>query len=264
LFGVKFSYFRVIEQEFEEFAAQLVRPLLQRPHVPQRPAEALGGIKDSDSYGNFNLVDKTGSVYVYGVLPGWGSPKGKFQEIGVAEGDTLTIVGYRTSYNGTDEGGGGFFISKKSPTSTTPDTPETPDASEYSIDLAYTLGSSAYDDGAATINEVSVEKTLKIGTSKKAGDFTLTVPAGTKSLTFYAVAWKEKATTLEFYSGDTLLGEQAIADNDGATGNAPYTITVADTDKYTFTYDFAAETQLKVTTKSGENTRAIFFGIKAN
>ena len=61
------------------------------------------------------------------------------------------------------------------------------DVTEYSIDLQYTLGTNSYDNGVATINGVENCQVLKIGTSKNAGEFTLTVPAGKHS--FYAVAW---------------------------------------------------------------------------
>lgn len=145
----------------------------------------------------------------------------------------------------------------------TPPTPPTPATSEYSIDLNYTLGNKAYDNGGATVNGVEVNKVLKIGTGSVVGDFTLTVPAGTKKITYYAVAWKGNATTVEFYEGDTLVKSQDVAANDGATGNAPYTITVTDTDKYVIEKTFASETQLKVTIASGAKPRAIFFGIKA-
>lgn len=141
--------------------------------------------------------------------------------------------------------------------------PPQPATSEYDIKLAYTLGASAYDDGGATVNGEDVEKVLKIGTSKKAGSFTLTVPAGTKKLTYYAVAWKGTPTTVEFYEGDTLVKSQAVAANDGATNTAPYSISVTEADRYVIDKTFAAETQLTVTTAADAGFRAIFFGIKA-
>lgn len=61
-------------------------------------------LKDSDQYGNFDLEDATGSVYVYGLLSGWGGPKKEFQNLGVKNGDKVTLVGVRTSYNGKKTG----------------------------------------------------------------------------------------------------------------------------------------------------------------
>lgn len=134
----------------------------------------------------------------------------------------------------------------------------------YSLDLKYTLGKNGYDDGVATINGKEDCKVLKIGKSSEAGEITLTVPAGTKSLTFYAVAWKGKPATLALSGAVT--AEIALKANDGATGNTPYaSIIVTDEDKYEvkMASALAADTELKVTT-TGSNTRAIFFGVKAH
>ena len=44
------------------------------------------------TYGNFDLVDETGSIYIYGVLDPDGNPK-NFATLDVEEGDQLTIQG---------------------------------------------------------------------------------------------------------------------------------------------------------------------------
>ena len=71
-------------------------------------------LKDSDLYGNFDLEDSTGSVYVYGVLSEKGGEKKKFQDLvtahGIKEGSTITIVGNRGSYNGKIEVLNAYFI----------------------------------------------------------------------------------------------------------------------------------------------------------
>lgn len=65
---------------------------------------------DLDTYGNFALTDETGSVYVYGVSTGVGGASGQFGTLGVAEGDELTIICYKTSYNGLIEAGGSMYV----------------------------------------------------------------------------------------------------------------------------------------------------------
>jgi hypothetical protein len=54
-------------------------------------------------YGNFDLEDATGSVYVYGVLSEKGGAKKKFQELvtkyGLQNGSTITIIGNRSMHN---------------------------------------------------------------------------------------------------------------------------------------------------------------------
>jgi RPA family protein len=53
---------------------------------------------DIETYGNLNLTDATGSIYVYGVSTGVNGKTKQFGTLNVKEGDLLTIIGYRTSY----------------------------------------------------------------------------------------------------------------------------------------------------------------------
>ena len=77
----------------------------------------ISGLKDGDQYGNFDLTDDSGSVYVYGVLSTKGGEKKKFQELvekyGIANGGTITIKANRGSYNDKDEAVNAYFVSYK-------------------------------------------------------------------------------------------------------------------------------------------------------
>lgn len=53
---------------------------------------------DLETYGNFDLVDDSGRIYVYGVSTGWNGETKKFASLGVKENDIITIVAYKTSY----------------------------------------------------------------------------------------------------------------------------------------------------------------------
>ena len=68
---------------------------------------------DVTEYGNFNLTDDSGSVYVYGVLKGWGGAKGQFGELNLTWGDKLTIIAYKTTYKGLVEACGVYLSSEK-------------------------------------------------------------------------------------------------------------------------------------------------------
>ena len=72
-----------------------------------------GTKNDVEKYGNFNLTDETGSVYVYGVLKGWGGAKGEFGSLGLTWGDKLTIIAYKTTYKGLIEAVGVYVSSEK-------------------------------------------------------------------------------------------------------------------------------------------------------
>ena len=76
--------------------------------------ELTGIVKNlaNTTYGNFDLVDATGSVYVYGLTNNGaiGSNDKKFAEIGINEGDVITIIGTRTSYKETPQVGGTAYL----------------------------------------------------------------------------------------------------------------------------------------------------------
>ena len=72
-----------------------------------------GTKNDVAKYGNFNLTDETGSIYIYGVTNGWNGPKGEFGALGLDFGDKLTIIAYKTTYKGLVQGVGTYFSSEK-------------------------------------------------------------------------------------------------------------------------------------------------------
>ena len=73
--------------------------------------ELTGEIKNvaNTNYGNFDLKDATGTVYVYGINDKDGNKV--FTSLGLKEGDTLTIRGKRTSYNDAPQMGSGVYVS---------------------------------------------------------------------------------------------------------------------------------------------------------
>ena len=67
----------------------------------------------STTYGNFDLVDESGSVYVYGLTKTQVSSNDKsFASIGLKEGDIVTLIGTRAEYNGSAQvGGPAYYVS---------------------------------------------------------------------------------------------------------------------------------------------------------
>ncbi len=215
---------------------------------------------DLETYGNLALTDGTNEVYVYGVVPGWGGASKLFGTLGVKLGDKLTIVCHKASFTKDEytlhQASKAFYVSHE-----TPADPEAP-LGTYESNVKYTLGANAYDDGVATVNGTENVATIKLGSSKNIGTATVTLPKGTTSVSFYAVAWNGKTATLQFSIGGTVIGTQAVVGNAGATGSAPYTLTVADTDKYSLTMA-ALEADTEVTVTTVEAVRVILFGIQA-
>lgn len=133
---------------------------------------------------------------------------------------------------------------------------------DFSSSVEWTLGTNAFSENA-TINDVEDVPVLKIGSSKKAGSATLKIPAGTTKVSFYGVTWKGKTATIKASVGETQVATQDLAANEGATGNAPYKLTVEDTDKYTITLPAKLEADTDVTVTTTTKARAILFAIRA-
>ncbi len=72
-----------------------------------------GAKDDIETYGNFNLTDESGSVYVYGVTTGWNGERKKFGTLGVGYGDEITILAYKDTYKGLVEAVGIYVSHKK-------------------------------------------------------------------------------------------------------------------------------------------------------
>ena len=70
-------------------------------------------VRENDSRGVLYLRDETGQAYIYGLLDGRPGSKQSYPQMGIAPGDTLTIAGRRTVYNGTTiEMTGGHLLRK--------------------------------------------------------------------------------------------------------------------------------------------------------
>ena len=226
-----------------------------------------------EQYGNFYLQDESGRVYVYGLTK---APVAKndqsFASLGLKAGDTVTLVGTRAQYASSSVedqreqvGGPAYYVSHvAASTGGEGEGGDTPAADPYATNVTCTTVSSAYTDGVATVNGTANVFTLKLGTSKLNGTAKVTLPAGSKKVSFYAVGWKGTSATLKFSVAGTQVGTQAIKANAGATGNAPYTMTVTDSDRYSISFDaaLAADTEVTVET-TGSAYRAILFGIQA-
>lgn len=73
-----------------------------------------GTYNNSTKYGNFDLVDETGRVYVYGVLSEKGGSKGQFEALmaakNIKDGCKITIIGNRSSFKGDAQVGNAYFV----------------------------------------------------------------------------------------------------------------------------------------------------------
>ncbi len=128
-----------------EAKAVTVKEFLEAAESDSQKYQLTGTISNlaSATYGNFDLVDDSGSVYVYGLTAtelGYGAKNDKsFESLGLAEGDNITLIGYRGSYNGKDEVMYAYFVKKNAGGDTPDNPPVDPDQPDYNNAPAKTV-----------------------------------------------------------------------------------------------------------------------------
>lgn len=65
----------------------------------------------SSSRGSFHIKDRSGSLYIYGILDPV-NPKRPFRQMDIVQGDTVTVLGRFDVYNGTKEMKDGRLLAK--------------------------------------------------------------------------------------------------------------------------------------------------------
>ena len=188
---------------------------------------------------------------------------GTYAIVNTVSGKTVQFSSYGNYAPYTDVTGALPYLVKADKIAEKPEVPDT-EAAKYATTVTCKTVSSAYTDGVANVNGVPDVYTLKLGTSKLNGKATITLPAGTTEVTYYAVGWKGTSAQLQFSVAGSVVGTQSLAANTGATGSSPYTMTVSDSDHYTFSLGSVLEADTEVTVETtGSAYRAIIFGIQA-
>lgn len=153
---------------------------------------------ENTTYGNFTLVDETGSVYVYGLTKTKVTSNDKsFAEIGVVEGDIVTLEGKRAVHNDTPQvGGPAYYISHVKAPSLSVDPEELVFAAEggsktvsvTANNFGENLTISAVSNNSqfsATVsgNTITVVAAENTGNEVKTGEITVTATDGTNTKT---------------------------------------------------------------------------------
>lgn len=163
-----------------------------------------GTYKNSTQYGNFDLVDETGSVYVYGVVAEKGGSKGQFAalmaEKGIKDGCKITIIGNRGAYNGNAQVTNAYFVSVESGSGTDVQTVGSKDAPK-SISEALAAINTMEDNAVSQEFWFVKGKVVKVTTNQtnfeKYGNLNYLISEdGTEN------------NTITVYSGDGLNGDK--------------------------------------------------------
>lgn len=130
------------------------------------------------TYGNFDLTDSTGSVYVYGLLTPEGASQKQWAAAGLKLGDIITIKGKYNLYNGSPQIKNAVYVSHKS---IQLDKESLEFAAEGgSLDITATLVN-ATDAISVSVDNTHYTVALKSGTT-----YTITAPANETGEAIYA------------------------------------------------------------------------------
>ncbi|MBR5715765.1 MAG: choice-of-anchor J domain-containing protein [Bacteroidales bacterium] len=170
-------------------------------------------------YGNFDLTDATGTIYVYGLLDKDGNPK-NFESLGIKEGDEITIEGKYNEYNGNPQIKNAQYISGGSGSGG--EDPEIPPTGEY-ITLSF----------AENVFGIDSEKQTETKTYTY-GNYSITItPAGEGNSFYYNTSSQyfilgKQDATLEFNGFDFAVSAIEITGRDAASASVVQNIFVGD------------------------------------
>ncbi|MCT4645719.1 MAG: hypothetical protein N4A74_12090 [Carboxylicivirga sp.] len=106
-----------ILESSETVTQQTIAEVLAKPDDSDTYFMVTGEITSivNETYGNLNLKDESGEIYVYGCYPFYGATgddrKGLIAAKGLKVGDTLTMIATKGSYKGTNQLTKGFYFS---------------------------------------------------------------------------------------------------------------------------------------------------------
>lgn len=181
------------------------------------------GTKFDLVWGNFALTDETGSVYVYGVRPGWGGEKKDFGTLDVKEGDTITIICYKTSYNGLVEADGCVYVSHESAGTVDPEPADGIVITDAKLPASYPTEEATFTEGGYTYYILNVANYGNGIQMKKDGSYIANKTAFNpiKTITLNVAegrTWYPDNVVL--YAGsEEQPGEKVIAPVTGESGN---------------------------------------------
>ena len=137
----------------------------------------------NEVYGNFDLTDETGTIYVYGLLTPSGEQQKQWAAAGLRLGDTITLKGAYTEYNGSAQIKNATYISHVaapfvSAASATIEADVTNVTLEVEANVAWTVTCDAAWVTSYTqsgVNDGTLEVVLEANTAEEAREATFTL-----------------------------------------------------------------------------------------
>ena len=218
-------------------------------------------------YGNFNLTDATGTVYVYGLTKTQVSSNDKsFSSIGLKEGDVVTLIGTRAEYNNNAQvGGPAYYVSHQqvsaAPSISCKDNVVTITAAEsatiyytingddptiesteyeaaFGIEEDTTVKAIAVEDGKL-VSSVTVANCIWVDPNSDPGDLPVVAPSGT---VLWSETWADAGSTSTSFASNTAISSYDYSGRAGFEDNAT-----------SVTYASDASNNVRITKSSGAN-----------
>ena len=173
----------------------------------------------NETYGNFDLTDATGTIYIYGLLTPEGTAQQQWAAAGLRQGDTVTVKGVYNEYNGTAQVKNAIYVShvaapfvSAEPVAINAD--DTAATIVVKSNVAWTVSCDAdwvtsYTTSGANNGEIAVVAAVNALASNRTATFTISgegVADFTVTLTQYAagaVDTKGTYTSEDFLKGGT-------------------------------------------------------------
>lgn len=159
------------------------------------------------TYGNFDITDATGTVYVYGLLTPDGTAQKQWGAAGLKQGDIITVNGTYNEYNGDPQIKNAVYVSHKA-------------INVDNSDIAFAAEGGSFDVTATLVNateaiSVSVDNSHFTVALKSGTTYTVTAPANETDENIYA--------NLTFTAGDltavvTISQEAPVVEGEVAGG----------------------------------------------
>ena len=198
-------------------------------------------VAEKTYYGNFDLVDETGSVYIYGLVDE-DNQYGIFEAKGLKEGDTITLRTVRTSYNDKPQGKNALYVSHVAG-----EGGETPEPEVYDVELAYVERFFDVDETELPANHfllgmIDVEEAIEFAVLFKGAEGDTVLKAGNYSTADATI----DVNNCELYDYNLDEPEVAIKSVEATVAEAEglYTLTFKVVDEAGNTYNFNYEGEI--------------------
>lgn len=184
-----------------------------------------------NKYGNFDLIEGTSKLYVYGLLTADGQAQ-KFIEMGIDAGDTLTIKAVYAEYQGKAQAKNAIFVSVKKGSGVVPPTP----GEDLNVDFAEAYTTTYEGTTYWAFDAYDYENNYpELYFDFEATD--LTHLNGTHEID-YSGLWTSANDSVEFVSGTaTITCVSAATDDSYAVYHVDVVLYDEDGNEYSYSFD---------------------------